>query len=99
MVRKEGTGLYKSPQVGLYPREKHPPGERHTARNFTLDKIFGSAELGNSTIVDVPWYYNIDNWDGYVNYMGSEHQGSLRRPNKLFLSYREWNEIGVDTDE
>ena len=99
VIRKQGTGLYKAPQVGMYPREKHPVGQRHTARHFPLEKVFASTDVDNSRVVSLPWSYNIDNWDEYVKYMASEHQASIRRPNKLFLSYREWNEIGVDNDE
>ena len=83
----------------MYPREKHPVGQRHTARHFPLEKVFASTDVDNSRVVSLPWSYNIDNWDEYVKYMASEHQASIRRPNKLFLSYREWNEIGVDNDE
>ena len=99
VIRKEGVGLYTSPQVGLYPRQKHPPGQRNTARHFTLKKVFGCATLEDANVVELEWNYGIDNWDEYVKYMASEHQASIRRPNKLFLSYREWNEIGVDNDE
>ena len=99
VVRKEGTGLFKAPTDGLYPREKHPIGQRHTARFFPLEKIFAPTNLKNSKLVDLPWAYPVDNWDQYVKWMGSEHQSLIQRPNKLFLSYREWNEIGVDNDE
>jgi len=99
IIRKEGTGLFKAPVDGLYPREKHPIGQRHTARYFPLEKIFAPTNLDKAKVVDLPWSYPIDNWDEYVTWMGSEHQSLIQRPNKLFLSYREWNEIGVDNDE
>ena len=99
VVRNEGKGLYKAPVEGRFPREMNPIGQRYTARFFTLDKIFASTDVENSTVVDLPWAYSIDNWDDYVRWMGSEHNGLLKRPNKLFLSYREWNEMGVDNDE
>ena len=99
VIRKEGKGLYKTPTEGIYPRERHPIGQRHTARYFTLEKIFGGANVDDSRVVELPWNYSIDNWEGYVTYMASEHQALMRRPNKLFLSYREWNEIGADVNE
>jgi len=99
VIRKEGVGMYKSPTDGGFPRETHPVGQRYTARFFPLEKVFASTDVENSKVVSLPWSYNIDNWDNYVKYMGSEHQALITRPNKLFLSYREWNEIGVDYNE
>ena len=99
VIRKEGTGMYISAEDGSIPRDRLPPEQRYSGRYFTLEKVFGGADLNNSKIIEVPWYYKIDNWDNYVEYIGSEHQSLIRRPNKLFLSYREWNEIGVDVDE
>ena len=98
VIRKQGTGLYKTPEVGAYPRERHPPGMRHTARFFPLEKVFADTDVENSRVVELPWSYSLDNWDEYVKYMSSEHQKEITRPNKLFLSYREWNEIGVDDE-
>lgn len=98
VIRQEGTGLYKTPDEGMYPRDKYSKEERYSARYFTLEKVFSGIEVTNSTIVDLPWLYSLDTWEDYVKYMGSEHEGLIERPNKLFLSYREWNEIGVDND-
>jgi hypothetical protein len=99
VVRQEGVGLYKSPEEGQMPREKYPKEERYSAQFFSLEKIFRSTDVENSTVVDLPWHYPIDTWDEWANYIGSTHQGLIKRPSKLFLSYREWNRIGVDNDE
>ncbi len=99
VIRKEGTGLYKAPKEGSLPREKYDRSQRYTARFFTLKKVFSPTDIENSNIVELPWFYPIDNWDEYAKWIGSEHSGLIERPNKLFLSYREWSEIGVDNDE
>ena len=48
--------------------------------------------------VEVPWYHNIDSWDGYCNYLGSEERKLVQRPHPIFMKYHEWNEIGVDDE-
>ncbi len=96
VIRKQGTKLYKAPPPGQIPKEKLPPRDRYSARHFTLQKVFGGANTDNSSVVEVPWCYSLDNWEDYVRYISSAHK--VDRPDKLFLSYREWNNIGVDTD-
>ena len=96
-VIRGGTGIYKPTDDGSRPTERLPAKHRYSARHFTLEKVFGGADLNNSNIVAVPWYYKINNWQSYTEYIKSSNQ--LERPSKLFLSYREWNEMGVDRDE
>lgn len=96
VCRKEGTKLYK-PFDDLYgPKEMLPPAERYSARFFTLDKIFGSVNINEGNVVDLAWRYDISNWEGYKSYIGSEHQNTIKRPNKLFLSPRKTPTIGLD---
>ena len=94
-VIRGGTGVYKPTSDGSWPTERLPKEQRYSARHFTLDKVFGGANLDGCNMVELPWYHKIDNWQNYTDYISSGNQ--LERPSKLFLSYREWNEIGVDT--
>tara|TARA_Y100000296_G_scaffold86802_1_gene127914 strand:+ start:2188 stop:3078 length:891 start_codon:yes stop_codon:yes gene_type:complete len=99
-VIRKGTGTYVAGQKyekGRGPTEKLSIEERWSAKNFTLKEVFGDTEIKNSKIVELDWYYNIDNWDKYCYYMGSSE--SVKRPSKHFLSYGEFNEMGVDNDE
>jgi hypothetical protein len=100
-IIREGTGKYNSEvlEAGLYPRKKLPKEERYSARYFSLDKIFKSVIIDIENKVEVPWYHNIDSWDGYCNYLGSEERKLVERPHPIFMKYREWNEIGVDNEE
>ena len=97
---REGTGQYNSEVLedGLYPREKLPKEERWSARHFLLDKIFEPVIIDIGSKVEVPWYYNIDSWDRYCDYLGSEERKKVERPNPILMKYHEWNEIGVDDE-
>ena len=96
IVRREGTGrMVPGQEYG--GREELPLHERWSARNFTLDKVFGSAILEDSNVVEAPWYKRIDNWDGLRDFLSSEFK--LERPSKKLFSYKEWNPIGEDREE
>ncbi len=98
---REGTGQYNSEVLegGIFPREKLPKEERYSARHFLLDKIFEPVIIYKENKVEVPWYYNIDSWDSYCSYLGSEERKLVERPHPIFMKYHEWNEIGVDDEE
>jgi len=74
-----------------------PPEQRWSARHFTLDKVFGSAIVDGANIGPMEWYYNIGNWDGYCDYLGSKEREWVKRPNNI-LKYHEFNPIGEDDD-
>jgi len=98
---REGTGQYNSKVMedGIFPREKLPKEERWSARHFLLDKIFEPVIIGIENKVAVPWYYNISSWDNYCNFLSSEERKNVERPHPIFMSYHEWNEIGVDDED
>jgi hypothetical protein len=97
-LRSESTGEYSSIELadGKYPRKKLPPKERWSARFFSLDRVFGDVIIDEANMVDISQYYNIGSWDGLKNYLGSNFE--ILRPNKDFLSYREFNKIAEDAD-
>jgi hypothetical protein len=75
-----------------YPCEKLPVEERYSARHFSLDTVFECAILDGAKVVETPWYYRADNWEGLRKYLGSENL--LDKPSKDILSYHEYNRIG-----
>ena len=77
-VVRQGTGE-KFPNKPALSAEKLPIGERWSARYFSLDKIFEPAIIDGANTVEVPWYYNIDNWSGLCTYLGSEAQKTLKK--------------------
>ena len=100
-IIREGTGKYSSEilEEGLFPRQKLPKEKRWSARHFSLDKVFKPVIIYKENKVEVPWYHNIDSWDGYCSYLGSPERKMVERPHPIFMKYHEWNEIGVDDDE
>tara|TARA_R110000824_G_scaffold281702_2_gene470009 strand:- start:55 stop:951 length:897 start_codon:yes stop_codon:yes gene_type:complete len=95
-VRQEGTRLWKNSGEEI-PTEKLPLEKRWSSRNFTLDKVFKSVIIEDEPI-QLDWYYNIDCWDGYCSYIGSDKRWEIQRPNKEILNYHEWNGIGIDEE-
>jgi hypothetical protein len=53
--------------------------------------------VGNN-VGQTPWYYRIDNWEKYIEYMASKEIGKIKARPK-WMKYHEWNPIGVDTDD
>jgi len=78
--------------------KKLPVEKRYNARHFSLDKIFKYVIIEDKDIVmDVDWYHNIDNWDGYCEFLGSQDRKTIHKPN--YIKYHEWNPIGYDEKE
>jgi len=50
-----------------------------------LNEVF-SAINRNTIDIEMDWYYNIDNWDGYKTYLGSEHSKLLVKPEEITVS-------------
>ena len=75
-----------------------PPDERVLGKEFSLDKMFKSVIIDdNDVIVELPWFYNIDTWEGFCEYAGSKYSREVQRPD--YLKYREWNPIGLDRED
>ena len=51
----------------------------------------------SDVVVEVPWFYNIDTWDGFCAYAGSEHSKEVKRP--YYFKYSEWNHVGLDVED
>jgi len=98
-LHKEGTGRWK--QIGEFVKgdtkawsERLPAEEQYSARFFDLKKVFDPLKIQNSIIAEIDWHYDISCWEGYKNFMGSEH--SLKRPVPLTAGILP--PIGVDDD-
>ena len=84
IIKKEGTNLWSN-------RKRIPLEKRYSAQNFSLDKVFEGVIIENK--IELPWYYNIDSWEGYREFFASEHN-KLAKPKEM--RYGEWNIIGED---
>jgi len=92
-LRKKATGMYTSDLVDGFPKETLPIGERYSARFFTLKDVYGCMDFKKSEVVEVPWYYKIDNWNDYCDFLASENAKEVKKPAKYILDYHEWNLI------
>mgnify|MGYP006409162505 FL=1 len=93
-IRKEGTGEFSA-----YDSPKRIPLEkRWSARFFELDSIFRDVIMEGASVLEVPWYYNINNWNGLRRFLGSEESATFKRPDKTLMGYHEWNPIGIDNE-
>lgn len=63
---------------------------------FPLDKMLSGVILEESEQIELPFYYCIEDWEGYCDYLSSAYSKELKHPGKLVISYREWNPIGID---
>lgn len=101
LLRERATGQYISNPDGGIPKQKLPLEERYSARFFNLAQVFEPLETENSYLTEIPWYYKIDNWENYCEFLASENSKDIKRPPKSILSYHEFNKIGQEnyTDE
>jgi len=95
IIRKEGTGQYSSEDM----RHRIPIEKRWSARSFSLDKIFQPVNMDGASVINADWYYNIDSWDGFCTFLGSDERKKLQKPEKKLFDYHEWNPIGVDDEK
>ena len=95
-VVRSGTGMYTSENLldGKYPQEKLSPDKRYSARLFTLDKVFESVTIDIAKVVELPWYFEINNWDNYRSFLASQESAEIKRPSKNILKSRELKRIG-----
>jgi len=73
-----------------------PMAQAYTGRYFTHDFVFDEVSVEDEHIVDIPWYYDVSNWEGLKKWFGSEKK--LDKPPEFLLSYNEWNPIGVNNE-
>ena len=75
-----------------------PFEQRYSARGFTLDKVFGCATIEGNHATEAAWYYNIDTWEKYLDYMRSnEAKNIVVRPR--YFKYHEWSPVGTDKED
>ena len=94
----EGINIFKDVSSNLLFGDDLENEKEYFHENFSLDKIFGKTIL-ESKKIELPWFYQIDSWDSYCNYLSSEERKEIRHPGKLVISYREWAPIGRDVEK
>jgi hypothetical protein len=95
-VREKGTpGWYPPAEGEQYPTKKLPLEKRYSARHFSLDIVFRSAIIEEANKVEVPWFYQIGDWNHYRKFLASEEAQYLERPGRL-LPTSTLKPIGID---
>ena len=97
-LREQATGKWKTGGPGV-KSETLPMEDRYSARFFKLEDVFGIASIKEEDKkLEVPWYFNLDNWEEYCYYISSEERKEVKRPSKRILHYHEFNPIGGDSN-
>lgn len=95
---EKGMEIFKEIESSVIFGEDLKNEKEYFFDNFSLDKIFNRVILLDKMEVELPWFYQIDSWDGYCDYLSSEERKQIKHPGKLVISYREFNPIGIDND-
>ena len=77
-INQKTTREYLPPSPDQqYPSEKLPLHERWSAKDFNLKEVFEKINEERAEKVPVSWYYDISNWNGYCNFLGSNNSIEL----------------------
>lgn len=85
-INQKTTREYLPPSPGhRYPSQKLPLQDRWSARHFKLEEVFEPVNEVDSHKVELDWHYDISSWEGYRNFLSSEHaintpQDDLTKP-------------------
>jgi len=90
--KTRSTGYWSDPETR---KKKHSTEERFSYRNFDLKEVFETIDCFSYNKIEVEKYYSLDSWQNYCHFLSESP--SLVKP-KLLAS-REWNEIGLDSEE
>jgi hypothetical protein len=71
----------------------------HFTNDVELAIIYKNLKQDDTEYFEPSWFYQIDTWDGYRAYLGSDEAENLDYPGALFLSYSEWNPIAEEIEE
>jgi hypothetical protein len=87
-INKKTTREYLPPLPGQqYPSQRIPLQDRWSARYFHFDAVFEKVDESNAKKIDLGWYYDISNWSGYRDYLGSNFSIETP-PNHLTIAHQ-----------
>ena len=75
-VKEKGTGFYMPVTQGLNDPDwskPRPKEERWSARFFKISDIFSFLKAEDYDTIEGDFYYPIDTWEGYINFMKSDN--------------------------
>ena len=76
IITHEGRGVTSGLQTSFtFDRDVFVYARREVRKyKTTLEDIFKSVEMDEPTKIELPWYHQVDSWDGYREYISSENQ-------------------------
>jgi hypothetical protein len=72
---------------------------KYSSRFFNLEKVFSHLPEADEVIKEVPWYYSMDTWEGYKEFMQSEHTFDVYRFTAKWSTTRMLKRILQDVDK
>ena len=92
-VNKTTTRGYYPPDPGeKYPSKRLPIQERWSAKEFDLKTVFKHLTIEKKEIISLSWYFPIDSWGSYKEYMASGFTVAL--PSDSFRKTTKRNKLG-----
>jgi hypothetical protein len=85
-ILSKGSCEWKSDEDGI-EINRIERKEANTGKWIKLEQVFRLVPLGKkSVVVESPWYYEINMWEGYCKYLASEERRYIKRPRGALLS-------------
>ncbi len=75
------------------------PSERWSARFFPVEKVFEPLDLENSYEIPVEDYFDVRNWQEYVDFIAASRSINIVRPTKSILIGRRYNPLFQNDQE
>jgi hypothetical protein len=80
-INKATTREFLPPLEGeKYPSQRRPLEERWSAKHFRFNQVFEKVEEEGATKVELPWFYDMSQWEDYRAFLGSENM--IKKPYK-----------------
>ena len=94
-VIRTGTGK-RQPGSSIDDDIYLDPSERWSARFFPVEKVFSPLDLDKSHEIPVDDYFEIRNWQEYVDFIAASRSINIVRPTKSILIGRKYNRLFSD---
>lgn len=67
---------------------KHWEEHKLDASLYDLKTVFRGLDTDNASMIELPWFYDISTWDGYRQFLSSDHSKIFKRPTQFFTKYK-----------
>jgi hypothetical protein len=88
--------VFKSIELSFGSQDDDKTKRERFTKEVGLDRLFDQYEVEGAEKVELSWSYEIDTWDKYCEFLGSEERKQVKFPGKIFISYHEWNPTAED---